>query len=145
MIKIYFHFLKFLLFFYRTGDFVSEDWSDADISFFSSPLCSDLILEDLLNKGKFLNPGSKVLTLRLPPRIKKTNFTSEDDDKINFYINDNNNSNNNNNNNNNEFENNENDINHKNYEKYFNLEEIFWCKMSWGRTRVFLLVRNNLK
>ena len=33
----------------------------------------------------------------------------------------------------------------ENYEKYFYLENVFWCKMTWGRARVYLLVRNNYK
>lgn len=28
-------------------------------------------------------------------------------------------------------------------EEYFYLEKIVWCKMSWGRARVYVLVRNS--
>ena len=119
---------------------MSENWSDADISLFCSPLCSDTILEDLLEKGKFLDPGSKILTLRLPPNMKKIETKNQKIDLVgnrhdNYQIK-------------NEIgdsESNENNLNYLNYEKYFNLEEIFWCKMSWGRARVFLLIRNNFK
>ena len=28
-------------------------------------------------------------------------------------------------------------------EEYFYLEKVVWCKMSWGRARVYILVRNS--
>ena len=121
---------------------MSENWSDADISFFCSPLCSDTILEDLLHKGKFLDPGSKILTLRLPPNIKKIEIKNQ---KNNLSVTSKQYNNYQLKNENKDMENYENNLNNLSYEKYFYLDEIFWCKMSWGRARVFLLIRNNLK
>jgi hypothetical protein len=134
------------------GDYSDIDWSEADIVFLPSVSYSEKKLLNIILYGKNLRFGSKIITLRLPqisaPRVDKKSKKIEifdngyDGDNI-----DNNDSNNDNNNDNND-DNNDNDsmninIDNDDYQKYFDFERTIWCKMSWGRMRAYLLVRNN--
>jgi hypothetical protein len=114
------------------GDYSNIDWSEADIIFIPSISYSEKKLLNILQYGKNLRFGSKILTLKLPqisvPRIDKKSKKTE------IFDNDNDGDNNDNMNIN---------IDNDDYQKYFDFERTIWCKMSWGRIRAYLLVRNN--
>jgi hypothetical protein len=140
----------------RLGDYSTVDWSEADIVYIPSISYSEKKLINLLQYGKNLRCGSKIITLRLP-QISTSGVSGlkgvgvkggEISKKFNNFDNDNNVSNDNNdyndgNDDNNSNNDNNNHIDNENYEKYFNFERTLWLKTSWGRMRAYLLIRNN--
>ena len=123
---------------HRAGDYTTEDWSDSDLVFFGLPLCSDIQLSNILKIGKNLKKGAKVLSLKQPNsdimrsmkeitmKDENTVFsppTLSSDSPENFERGT--------------------ALIANVREEYFYLEKVVWCKMSWGRARVYVLVRNS--
>ena len=118
-----------------------EDWSDGDIIFFGTPLCSDSVLNELLVRGKSLKPGSKILSLKQPSSLVLNSNQNEMKNRANRRGNEltEYGSNPYNYQGENEYKN----SSSENDESYFSLEQDVWCTFSWGRARVYILVRNS--
>lgn len=102
------------------------------------PLSTDNHLSNILRIGKNLKKGAKILTLKQPNYeiMKSMKDIRKKEDIIDttpsssaseFFEN---------------FER-ETVLSANVREEHFYLEKIVWCKMSWGRARVYVLVRNS--
>jgi hypothetical protein len=109
--------------------------------FFGLPLCSDIQLSNILKIGKSLKKGAKILSLKQPNSeimrsmksvkeitMKDENtvfspplLSSDSPEKFERGT----------------------ALTVNVREEYFYLEKVVWCKMSWGRARVYVLVRNS--
>ena len=103
------------------------------------PLCADIQLSNILRIGRHLKKGAKILSLKQPNSeimrsLKETkNKEVMTDSMPPAYSSE-------------FFENSDRDtvLSANVHEEYFFLEKVVWCKMSWGRARVYVLVRNSI-
>ena len=96
------------------------------------PLSADIQLSNILRIGRNLKKGAKILSLKQPNSeiMRSMKEMKNKGDMTDLSEN---------------FENfDRSAVQSGNVrEEYFYLDQIVWCKMSWGRARVYVLVRNS--
>jgi Histone methylation protein DOT1 len=125
----------------RLGDFLRDDWSEADFAFLSTVSLSETALGGVFHAAKRLRAGAKLLTFSVPSTTSwlhasvYTNVKSKSAPKgleqtsgggggamgsthTTYQPED-------------------------SLELYFTLENVLWCKTTWGRIRVYILVRTS--